>query len=164
MDLGWISANSAVILLALGVISLFLLVWLIAVQVRFNRLQSRYKQLMLGSEEVDLENLMLNYSSVARELSTRLGDLEKRHAELLATSELHIQRVALLRYNAFDQAGNDLSFSLALLNSHGDGVVVTSIFGRDETRMYAKPVVGRKSNYHLSDEENESIRRAMANR
>jgi hypothetical protein len=55
-----------------------------------------------------------------------------------------------------------LSFSCALLDEHGTGVVLTSINGRQETRVYAKPVTERSSSYNLSTEEAEAIRQAMA--
>jgi len=73
-----------------------------------------------------------------------------------------VRRVALLRYDAFEDVGGRLSFSCAMLDEHGTGVVITSINGRQETRVYAKPVTARTSNYHLSAEEEEAIRQAMA--
>jgi hypothetical protein len=73
-----------------------------------------------------------------------------------------LRRVALLRYDAFEDVGGRLSFSCALLDDHGTGVVLTSINGRQETRVYAKPVTERASTYHLSLEEEEAIRQAMA--
>jgi hypothetical protein len=73
-----------------------------------------------------------------------------------------VRRVALLRYDAFEDVGGRLSFSCAMLDDHGTGVVLTSINGRQETRVYAKPVVGAASTYNLSLEEEEAIRQAMA--
>lgn len=67
----------------------------------------------------------------------------------------------LLRYNAFEKTGSDLSFSFALLNDDIDGIVLTGIFGREDTRVYAKPVTGGKSEYTLSDEETKAIKAAV---
>ena len=72
-----------------------------------------------------------------------------------------VRRVALLRYDAFEDVGGRLSFSCALLDEHGTGVVLTSINGRQETRVYAKPVTESNSTYNLSMEEAEAIRQAM---
>jgi hypothetical protein len=72
-----------------------------------------------------------------------------------------VQRVALLRYDAFEDVGGRLSFSCALLNERGDGVVMTSINGRQDTRVYAKPVHGGTSGHNLSEEEEQAIRLAM---
>jgi hypothetical protein len=70
--------------------------------------------------------------------------------------------VALLRYDAFEDVGGRLSFSCAMLDDHGTGVVLTSINGRQETRVYAKPITDGGSTYNLSSEEEEAIRQAMA--
>jgi hypothetical protein len=72
-----------------------------------------------------------------------------------------VRRVALLRYDAFEDVGGRLSFSCAMLDEHGTGVVITSINGRQETRVYAKPVTAGTSTYNLSAEEEEAIRQAM---
>jgi hypothetical protein len=73
-----------------------------------------------------------------------------------------VRRVALLRYDAFEDVGGRLSFSCALLDEHGTGVVLTSINGRQETRVYAKPVTEGASTHNLSIEESEAIRQALA--
>jgi hypothetical protein len=72
-----------------------------------------------------------------------------------------VRRVGVLRYDAFEDVGGRLSFSCALLDDHGTGVVLTSINGRQETRVYAKPIMIGHSTYNLSTEEEEAIRQAM---
>lgn len=72
-----------------------------------------------------------------------------------------VRHVGLVRYDAFEDVGGRLSFSCALLDDHGSGVVVTSINGRQDTRVYAKPIDGGKSPYNLSVEEEEAIRQAL---
>lgn len=73
-----------------------------------------------------------------------------------------IRRVGLVRYDAFEDVGGRLSFSCALLDDHGAGVIVTSINGRQDTRVYAKPVTEGRSPYNLSVEEEEAIKQALA--
>ena len=85
---------------------------------------------------------------------------KKQQAEI----EGSIRNVALLRYDAFEDVGGRLSFSCAFLDDHGDGVVQTSINGRQETRVYAKQVTQGTSSHNLSLEEEEAIRRAMGGR
>jgi len=75
-----------------------------------------------------------------------------------------VRNVALLRYDAFEDVGGRLSFSCALLDDAGNGVVLTSINGRQETRVYAKQVSGGTSSHNLSLEEEEAIRRALGAR
>ena len=64
---------------------------------------------------------------------------------------------AVVRYDAFADMGGRLSFSVALYDDHGDGVVISSINGRSETRTYAKTLVARKSEHTLSPEEKDAI-------
>jgi hypothetical protein len=102
-------------------------------------------------------------------LVARIERLENAVRALHATDkrqqpqiEAGIRRVSLLRYDAFEDVGGRLSFSCALLNEAGTGVVVTSINGRQETRVYAKPVERGGSTFNLSLEEEEAIRLAHA--
>ncbi len=106
---------------------------------------------------------------VLAEQGLRIERLEGAVRSLAATDrrqegliEGAVRHVGLVRYDAFEDVGGRLSFSCALLDDHGDGVVVTSINGRQDTRVYAKPVTGGRSSHHLSAEEEEAIRRAMA--
>ena len=88
-----------------------------------------------------------------------LNGTDKKQQVLIEGSVRHI---SLLRYDAFEDVGGRLSFSCAMLDDHGSGVVLTSINGRQETRVYAKPVIESTSGYNLSSEEAEAIRQAMA--
>src|SRR6187200_2140864 len=72
-----------------------------------------------------------------------------------------VRHISMLRYDAFEDVGGRLSFSCAMLDDHGTGVVLTSINGRQETRVYAKPIAEGQSSYNLSQEEAEAIRQAM---
>ncbi len=71
-----------------------------------------------------------------------------------------LRDIAIVRYDALNEMSGQLSFSLALLNATGDGVVLSSINGRAETRTYAKPVVGGKGGQELSPEEAQAVHTA----
>lgn len=88
----------------------------------------------------------------------KLAAGERRLGEL---SEGAVRHVGVVRFDAFEEMGGRLSFSAALLDGHGDGVVITSINGRQETRCYAKQVRGGSSVHNLSDEERQAIRQAL---
>ncbi len=101
--------------------------------------------------------------------ATRIQRLEAAVRSLSATDrrqevliEGAVRHVGLVRYDAFEDVGGRLSFSCAMLDDHGNGVVLTSINGRQDTRVYAKPIVEGKSQYNLSIEEEEAIRQALA--
>ena len=88
-----------------------------------------------------------------------LAATDRRQDQLI---EGAVRHVGLVRYDAFEDVGGRLSFSCALLDDHGSGVVVTSINGRQDTRVYAKPIADGRSVYNLSVEEEEAIRQALA--
>jgi hypothetical protein len=88
-----------------------------------------------------------------------LSATDRRQEELI---EGAVRRVGVVRYDAFEDVGGRLSFSCAMLDDHGNGVVMTSINGRQDTRVYAKPILDGGSRYNLSIEEEEAIRQALA--
>jgi hypothetical protein len=85
---------------------------------------------------------------------------EERLAELERVARRDVYRIGFVRYNSFRDVGSDLSFAFALLNSEGDGVVVTSIYSREETRTFGKAVRKFVPQQDASKEEHQSI--AMA--
>ena len=72
-----------------------------------------------------------------------------------------VQKVGVVRFSPFEEIGSDLSFAIALLDHHHNGVVLSSIFGRDESRCYAKPIKNGESNYVLTEEEKQALSEAM---
>ncbi len=100
-------------------------------------------------------------------IEKRLGELDVfrsrtdvRIEELERVARLDVHRVGFHRYNAFADTGSDLSYALALLNREGDGVVVSSIWSREETRTYGKSVAKFTTVQDASKEELEAIERA----
>ena len=88
----------------------------------------------------------------------QLAGEQRRQAEALMSA---VQRIGLVRYDAFEDMGGHLSFSAALLDAEGDGIVITSINGRQDTRCYAKPVEAWASRHNLSEEEEAAIQQAL---
>ena len=80
--------------------------------------------------------------------------------ELRADAATALRHVAVVRYDAFGDMGGHLSWSLALLDDAGDGVVLTSIHGRSEARTYAKSITSWSCGQQLSPEEDEAIAHA----
>jgi len=103
-----------------------------------------------------------------KEMLDRLEKLEKEIKEIgrqlnnfREKSKKDLQKVGMVRFNPFNEIGGDQSFSLAVLDENNDGFVVTSHYGREANRVYAKPVKKGSSNYSLSKEEKEAIDNAL---
>ncbi len=121
-----------------------------------------------GSRRRPTDETPLRGQEAVGVLLARIERLEKAARKLHALDqrqqlqiEAGVRRVALVRYDAFDDVGGRLSFSCALLDERGSGIVLTSINGRQDTRVYAKPVQTGTSTYNLSLEEEEAIAHAM---
>jgi Protein of unknown function (DUF4446) len=108
-----------------------------------------------------LRGILQGQSQQIQRLERAIRALHGTDKKQQTASEGSVRNVALLRYDAFEDVGGRLSFSCALLDDRGTGVVLTSINGRQETRVYAKPVTQGTSSHNLSMEEEEAIRRAM---
>jgi hypothetical protein len=109
-----------------------------------------------------LDQVLEQHAGKIEELARRLDALNKLHHELEEITHRTIQKVGVVRYNPFADAGGDQSFAIALLDSLGNGIVVSSLHSRSDTRVFAKPVQGGRSKYPLSDEEQDAIGRALA--
>lgn len=100
------------------------------------------------------------HARAIQKLESGVRQLARGQRQLSQLVESSVRHVGVVRFDAFEDMGGRLSFSAALLDGRGDGVVVTSINGRQDTRCYAKPVRGWTSIHNLSDEEREAIREA----
>lgn len=94
------------------------------------------------------------------DLPADAAGLRREVAALRAEAVGALRHLAVVRYDAFDEMGGRLSWSLALLDDGGDGVVLTSIRGRNEARTYAKSVAAWSSDQELSPEESEAVAHA----
>ncbi len=117
------------------------------------RFRSIERVLQGGVDELDGDSVALLRAGLGQ--LTQRSDERLDRLEALAAKEL--LRIGFLRYNSFSDVGSDQSFTLALLNSEGDGVVLTSIFGREETRTYGKSVRGFVPQQGVSKEEQTAI-------
>lgn len=91
-----------------------------------------------------------------------LGRVAERVSELELLARSDLSRVGFVRYDAFDDTGSELSYALALLNRDGDGVVISSIYSRADTRTFGKAIHGYKPAVNASEEELRAIELARA--
>ncbi len=72
-----------------------------------------------------------------------------------------VQKIGIVRYNAYRDSGSNLSFAVALLNEKNDGVVFNGIYSREMSNIYAKPIINGNSSYTMTEEEKEAVLKAM---
>lgn len=137
-----------------GLLALLLIVVL---ALRVGKLRKDYAILRGDGKERDIMAVVGRALKQIEGLNRRLDGIVAGQEEQAAIGRFALQKFGIVRYDAFEEMGGRLSFSAAVLDDHGDGVVITSINGRTETRTYAKPIKGLTSEHNLSDEEREAI-------
>lgn len=148
-----ISDYTPYILGGFAFIILLLFIIIIVLFKSIGNLEKRYRRLMRGASGKNVEEVLMS----------RLDDIDKanescekalEHSLVLEEKIKEcVQKVAIMRYKAFENVGSDLSFSVAILDGNNDGVVLTGIYGREESTTYAKPIDKGISRYDLSEEE-----------
>jgi hypothetical protein len=99
-----------------------------------------------------------------KEILGKLSDLEGKFenlsgqlSEMKKNGVFNVQKIGIVRFNPFSEVGSDQSFSLAFLDGQDSGVVITSLYTREDNRVYGKPIKNGQSEYQLSNEEKEAI-------
>jgi hypothetical protein len=153
----------AIIAVIAAGVALLSLLLLLVLALRLRRLRKGLQR-ALGEHGDDLVEVLGSHSTQLDAARRSMGELEGRVDDLRDQVKGTVSRVGLVRYDAFDDMGGALSFSTALLDEHGDGLVISAINGRTETRCYGKALVEGASDHHLSDEEQAAIDAAIEGR
>ena len=149
-------------LLGWVIITIILVLLVIILMAKLSSLNKKYKKFLekLGNGnniEEDLETYMYRVEKVEKQ-NAEIANYVKTLDEDLTRC---IQKVGIVRYNAFKDTGSDLSFTLALLDEHNDGVVLNGIYSREMSNIYAKPVKNGESSYTMSEEEKLAVQKAI---
>ncbi|MBM4402375.1 MAG: DUF4446 family protein [Candidatus Cloacimonetes bacterium] len=151
--------NQTLLILATVVILLFLFNIIVAIfTFKAYRLQ---KKLFGDTDKENLKEILSEHINRVGVVQVKLNDLDKIVAEMKRQGLTHVQKIGIVRFNPFSDTGSDQSFVIAILNGDDDGLVISSLHGRDRTRIYSKEVkAGGEADYPFSDEEREAIERA----
>jgi hypothetical protein len=128
--------------------------------IMIRRLAARFDATFGGDATQSLETTLTNHMAEVGRTARRLGELESEYERLSITNAVASQKISVVRFNPFEDTGGDQSFSLAVLDAHDSGYVLSSIHGRQGTRVYVKPIDFGKSKYQLSAEEQQSLAQA----
>lgn len=152
--------NPIILIASLGVVTVLLAAWMVILTIKAAKL-TKYHDIVLGGlERGDIAQAIAEYVREVRNLKLKTEDLTNFVQRIENEKKDCLQNMGHVRYDAFGDVGGNLSFSLALLNAHGNGFVITAINGRTESRTYAKAITGGSAG-SLSDEEQEAIKKAM---
>lgn len=108
-------------------------------------------------KEANIDEVLTRTLDELNTTRAELAELQDKHARLKKQVQNCLQNVKMVRYDAFDAMGGKMSYSLLLTDANNRGIILTSIYGRDESRNFAKDIDNGKSSYVLADEEKQLL-------
>lgn len=136
-------------------------IWLFFNTISIRKIKRREKALREAGDNGDFVGAVQASLGELGLMRAAVDDIKAENAVLKTNCNSAVQRVGLVRFDAFEDTGGKLSFAAALLNNHGDGVIISAINGRQESRSYAKLIKGGESEHNLSNEERQAISEAL---
>ena len=145
----------------LGVLVIVMYAIIINLALNVSYMKKRYRKMMTGVDGQNLERMLIGHIEEMKQVvedQKRLDAENKTIEDLLAKA---LTRVGVVRFRAFEDMGSDLSYAVALLDSDNNGIIFSSLFGREDSRSYVKPIEKGTSTYTLTDEEQQALQKAM---
>lgn len=109
----------------------------------------------------NLEEMIKKYISATDYVNQENALIKSNIKNIETNMQKCIQKIGVVRYNAFDDVGSNLSFVVALLDNTNSGIIINGVYGRETTSVYAKPYERGSSSYPLSNEEQEAVNKAI---
>lgn len=147
----------ALISAGLSIVLLIVVIWQ---AIRLRRLDQVRKEFFSSGLGKDLEQILIDQNRGITKINQELKELDESLSRLYKDNRSNIQKIGFMRFNPFDDAGGNISFAIALLDASDDGVIISSLHGREGTRIYAKAVKAGLSESNLTEEEIQTIREA----
>ena len=138
------------ILIAMLVI---VVLWLIKIEIRLNRIFS-------GKKAKDLEDVILDTKTQLKKLNVSKNEIEEYLETVEKRLRESVQGISTVRFNPFKDSGSNQSFATAFINQKGNGVVISSLYSRERVSIFAKPITNGASTYELTDEEKKAVKEA----
>ncbi|OPH53566.1 hypothetical protein BC351_06810 [Paenibacillus ferrarius] len=153
--------DGGVIVLACLAFIVVLFILVIVLFVKLSSLRKQYTLMMNGSKAENMEQLVIDMQRGINEQKAESITTSAKVETIRQAIMKMKSKVAIHRYNAFNEGGSDLSFTIAILDEFQDGIILTGIHSREQMYLYAKPIQNAQSTYTLSPEEKEAINQTL---
>ena len=158
----FILANPVYFIVGFGVLLTITYAIMINLWLDLSYMKKKYKKMMAGVDGGNLERLINGHVEEVNMVVNEQKELRREINRIDETLAKAITKLAVVRFDAFDNMANDLSYCVAMLDSNNNGIVISGIFGREDARTYVKPIVDGVSSYKLTQEEEKALREAMS--
>jgi hypothetical protein len=153
----------AIGLAAITIIVFLLLIWNVALQISLSKLKKKNAEIYAGNKAKNLEEVILQQAKSLKTLDKDIQELYNISNQINNLAFRGIHKTAMVRFNPFKEVGGDQSFAIALLNGKNNGLVLSSLYTREGTRIYAKSITTGSADKHpLTEEEELAIKNALA--
>ena len=158
------SLDPAYYIIALFGLCIILLLFLIVMAFKVKNVKKKYKRFLKGSTGENLESIIYNRFE---EIDRLKEDGEEKSKKMQLTTDnlkLAFQKSGIIKYDAFNEMGGKLSFSLALLDAENTGFVINAMHSREGCYTYIKEIIKGESAISLGEEEQKALDKAMENK
>lgn len=157
----YLGFDSDYIILGLAGVCIILFILVIVNMAQTSKMKKKYKKFMSGKNAKSLEEILVKRLNQIDSLVDANATNEKNIKKVVNNMKFTFQKVGLVKYDAFNEMGGKLSFSLALLNASNDGFVLNAVHSREGCYTYIKEIIDGNSIIVLAEEEQEALNMAM---
>lgn len=146
------------ILIAAGGVGLLLLIFIcmtISNSIKLKRILNHCKT-------GNLEQCITYYYDKLERTADNISELSENFAKYDRDTKNTLQKIGMVKFDAFDDIHGQMSFSVAILNMHNSGIILTSIYGHECSNVYIRKIENSQTDTHLLDEEKEALEKAVA--
>ena len=156
--------NLGYILIGVGIIIAVLIGFIISLESKLSDMRKRLRKITMGDDDnSNSQEILIKHAAKINSAVDAEEKLTDEINQLKALVKKSICRVAVVRFNAFNDDNAELSYCIALLDAENNGVIISSLTGREFSRSYVKPIEkGESPNYKLIKEEEQALRDAAA--
>lgn len=140
-------------------VGFFILVVLVLIAITLKQNQ-RITSLLHGKNAKSLEDTLLHFINEIKRIQNEHRNIELVLKDMNTRLKTSITGVGLIRFNPFAHSGGNQSFAIALIDEHGDGIIISTLYGRERTSIFAKPIEKYSSSYELTEEERQALAEA----
>ena len=157
----YLGFDSDYIILGLAGFCIILFILVIVNMAQTSKMKKKYKKFMSSKNAKSLEEILVKRLNQIDSLVDANATNEKNIKKVVNNMKFTFQKVGLVKYDAFNEMGGKLSFSLALLNASNDGFVLNAVHSREGCYTYIKEIIDGNSIIVLAEEEQEALNMAM---